>query len=96
MAQDFLLSAAARSLSLKAIYRAGEDAAHDTFCKVRWPETDGEAICPDCGGCETYKITTRRKFKCKGCHRQFSVTSGTIFAMRKMASWICWPRSASP
>lgn len=85
MAQHFLLSAAARTLSLKAIYKAGEDAAHDTFCKMRWAETDGEAVCPQCGCCETYKITTRRKFKCKGCYHQFSVTSGTIFASRKMA-----------
>ena len=85
MAQHFLLSAASRTLSLKAIYQAGEDAAHDTFCKMRWPETDGEAICPDCGCVETYRITTRRKFKCKACLRQFSVTSGTIFASRKMA-----------
>ena len=85
MAQHFLLSTAARTLSLKAIYKAGEDAAHDTFCKMRWPETDGEAVCPVCGCCETYKITTRRKFKCKGCAHQFSVTSGTIFASRKMA-----------
>jgi MFS family permease len=45
----------------------------------------GEPVCPDCGCCEAYKITTRRKFKCKACHRQFSVTSGTIFASRKMA-----------
>ncbi|RGP35633.1 IS1595 family transposase [Pseudotabrizicola alkalilacus] len=85
MAQHFLLSAAARTLSLKGIYKAGEAAAHDTFCKMRWPETDGEAVCPECGCFETYKITTRRKFKCKACLRQFSVTSGTIFASRKMA-----------
>ena len=85
MAQHFLLSAAARTLSLRAIYKAGEDAAYETFCKMRWAETDGEAICPQCGCCETYKITTRRKFKCKGCAHQFSVTSGTIFASRKMA-----------
>jgi transposase-like protein len=85
MAQHFLLSAAARTLSLKAIYKAGEDAAYATFCKMRWPETDGEAVCPQCGCCETYTIATRRKFKCKGCGHQFSVTSGTIFASRKMA-----------
>jgi transposase-like protein len=85
MAQHFLLSAAARTLSLKAIYQAGEDAAYETFCKMRWAETDGEAICPQCGCCDSYKITTRRKFKCKGCGHQFSVTSGTIFASRKMA-----------
>lgn len=50
---------------------------------MRW--TDGEAVCPVCGGCDPYKITTRRKFKCRACGHQFSVTSGTIFASRKMA-----------
>ena len=85
MAQHFLLSAAARTLSLRAIYKAGEEAAYETFCKMRWAETDGEAICPQCGCFDTYKITTRCKFKCKGCGHQFSVTSGTIFASRKMA-----------
>ncbi len=84
MAQHFLLSAASRTLSLRSIYKAGEDAAYQTFCKMRWPETDGEAVCPCCGFDEAYKITTRRKFKCKACHHQFSVTSGTIFASRKM------------
>ena len=83
MAQHFLLSAAARTLSLKAIYQAGEEAAYDTFCKMRW--ADGEAVCPVCDGVDAYKITTRRKFKCKACGHQFSVTSGTIFASRKMA-----------
>ncbi|WP_306045920.1 IS1595 family transposase [Nioella sp. MMSF_3534] len=84
MAQHFLLSAASRTLSLRAIYKAGEEAAYRTFCEMRWPETDGAAVCPRCGCCETYNITTRRKFKCKGCYHQFSVTSGTIFASRKM------------
>ncbi len=84
MAQHFLLSAASRTLSLRAIYKAGEEAAYRTFCEMRWPETNGEAVCPCCGHDEAYKITTRRKFKCKACHHQFSVTSGTIFASRKM------------
>lgn len=51
---------------------------------MRWPETNGEAVCPRCSHDETYKITTRRKCKCKACAHQFSVTSGTIFASRKM------------
>lgn len=84
MAQHFLLSAASRTLSLKAIYKAGEEAAYRTFCEMRWPETDGAAVCPRCDHAETYDIATRRKFKCKACHHQFSVTSGTIFASRKM------------
>lgn len=84
MAQHFLLSAEARTLSLREIYKAGEQAAYDTFRAMRWPETNGEAICPRCGCIETYDITSRRRFKCKACHHQFSVTSGTIFANRKM------------
>lgn len=84
MAQHFLLSVASRTLSLRSIYKAGEDAAYQTFCEMRWPGTDGEAVCPCCGFDEAYKITTRRKSKCKACHHQFSVTSGTIFASCKM------------
>ena len=82
MAQHFLLSAAARSLSLKEIYKAGEQAAYETFKAMRWE--GGEPVCPRCGCCEAYDISTRRKFKCKACYHQFSVTSGTIFASRKL------------
>ena len=82
MAQHFLLSAEARSLSLKAIYKAGEEKAYETFCKIRWE--GGKPVCPKCGHDEAYSISTRRKFKCKACHTQFSVTSGTIFASRKL------------
>jgi transposase-like protein len=87
MAQHFLLTAAARTLSLKAIYQAGEQAAYETFRKIRWNETAGEPVCPRCGSLEHYDIPTRRKFKCaaKECRHQFSVTSGTIFASRKMS-----------
>ncbi|MCQ8185166.1 IS1595 family transposase [Parvularcula maris] len=84
MTQHHLLSAASRTLSLKAIYKGGEDKAYETFRRVRWPETNGEAVCPRCGHDEAYSITTRRKFKCKSCHHQFSVTSGTIFHARKL------------
>lgn len=84
MAQHFLLSAQARTLSLKAIYKAGEEKAYETFRKLRWPDTDGEAVCPKCGCPDTYDISTRRRFKCAACHAQFSVTSGTIFASRKL------------
>lgn len=84
MTQHFLLSAKARTISLKAVFTMGEDKAYETFCGLRWPETEGEAVCPRCGCVETYDISTRRKFKCVACHHQFSVTSGTIFASRKM------------
>lgn len=85
MAQHFLLSAAARTLSLRAIFSEGEDAAYRRFRRLRWPETDGAPICPACGCLDVYDLTTRRRFKCAACHRQFSVTSGTIFASRKLS-----------
>ena len=81
--QHFLLSAASRTLSLKSIYQMGEAKAYKVFCDLRWD--DGQATCPRCGCLDTYHITTRRKFKCKACGHQFSVTSGTIFASRKMS-----------
>ena len=84
MAQHFLLSAQARTLSLKGIYKGGEDKAYQTFKKLRWSETQGEPVCPKCGCLDHYEISTRRRFKCTACSAQFSVTSGTIFASRKL------------
>ncbi|MBU0876737.1 MAG: IS1595 family transposase [Alphaproteobacteria bacterium] len=85
MSQHFLLSAAARTLSLRTIYEEGEDAAYRRFCRLRWPETEGAPVCPLCGCLDIYDLGTRRRFKCAACHRQFSVTSGTVFASRKLA-----------
>ena len=85
MAQHFLLSAAARTLSLKQIFKAGEEKAYEAFKAIRWASTEGNPVCPKCGCLDHYAITTRRKFKCAACGSQYSVTSGTIFASRKLA-----------
>ena len=85
MAQHFLLSAAARTLSLKTIFSEAEDAAYRRFRRLRWPETDGAPVCPVCGCLDIYDLTTRRRFKCAACHHQFSVTPGTILASRKLS-----------
>lgn len=84
MSQHFLLSAAARTLSLVKVMRMTEDQARDTFKAIRWASTEGEPVCPKCGGVDAYDLTTRKIFKCKACLSQFSVTSGTIFASRKL------------
>lgn len=84
MGQHFLLSAGARTLSLKAIYQDGEDRAYQRFCALRWPDSAGRPVCPKCTGDKCYAIATRRRFKCAACLRQFSVTSGTIFASHKL------------
>ncbi|MEM7529844.1 MAG: IS1595 family transposase [Pseudomonadota bacterium] len=85
MAQHFLLSAAARTLKLKDIYRMSDDKAFQVFAEIRFAENGGEAFCPACGCCDPYFISTRRKWKCRACAKSFSATSGTIFASRKMA-----------
>jgi transposase-like protein len=85
MATNIKLKASARTMSIKDVYQGGEDKAYSLFRKVRWPETDGAPVCPRCGCLDAYEITTRRKFKCKACQHQFSVTSGTIFASRKLS-----------
>lgn len=85
MAQHFLLSAKARTLSLARVMRLSDADAYAVFREVRWAETEGSPVCPRCGSVEAYEYTSRRIFKCKGCAAQFSVTTGTIFASRKMS-----------
>ena len=83
--QHFLLSAKARSLSLMEIFRMEDLEAFDLFRKARWPETEGEAICPVCGSCHKhYWLKTRKQWRCKDCKHTFSVTSGTLFAHHKL------------
>ena len=84
MAQHFLLSTAARSLSLATVARMSEEEAWQAFKLIRWSDTQGEPVCPRCGCLDSYAYKTRKLFRCKGCSHQFTVTSGTIFASRKM------------
>jgi transposase-like protein len=80
----FLLSKAARSLSLAKVARLSDEEAHNAFRMIRWAATQGEAVCPRCKCSVSYKMTTRKLWKCKACAHQYSVTSGTIFASRKL------------
>jgi transposase-like protein len=84
MAQHFLLSSAARSLSLAKVARMTDDEARDAFRLVRWASTEGAPVCPSCGCLAIYGYKSRPIFKCKACDHQFSITSGTIFASRKL------------
>ena len=84
MSQHFLLSAKARTLSLGAIMRMSDDEAHARFQAIRFADNGGEAFCPRCECNAVYAYAVRRIWKCKRCSHQFSVTSGTIFASRKL------------
>lgn len=84
MSQHFLLSSQARTLSLSKVMRLSDAEAFETFKSIRWASNGGNPFCPRCGCVEIYSYSTRKIFKCKGCNAQFSVTTGTIFASRKL------------
>jgi transposase-like protein len=84
MSSHFLLSRAARTLSLAKVARMSDEEARDAFRMIRWADTDGKPVCPRCGCLGVYALKCRPAFMCKSCNHQFSVTSGTIFADRKL------------
>ena len=49
---------------------------HEYAESLRWPEG---VTCPRCGHKEHSYISTRRKWFCKGCKKQFTVKVGTLF-----------------
>lgn len=87
MAQHFLLSAAARSLSLAKVMHMAEQEVEIVFQRLRWPGTEGEPVCPGCGCGTCYasrRGTGQLRWRCKACRGDFSITSGTLFAWHKL------------
>jgi transposase-like protein len=64
-----------------------DEEARLKFRSIRFVRNNGEPYCPypDCGSLGVYEYKSRKVFKCKGCEKQFSLTSGTLFASRKMS-----------
>ena len=87
MAQHFLLSAAARTLGIGAVTRMTDEQVEATFAAIRWADTQGKPVCPHCS-CQTVYEARRPngalRFRCKACRKDFSLTSGTLFAFHKM------------
>lgn len=87
MSQHFLLTRQAKTLSLAQVFRMSDEEVEMTFRKVRWPETNGVPVCPNCGGLDAYdcrRPNGASRFRCRACRKDFSVTSGTLFASHKM------------
>ena len=87
MAIHFLQCKAARTLSLAVVFRMSEGEAETAFRKIRWTETQGEPVCPHCGGLDAY--SSRRasgllRFRCKQCRKDFTITSGTLLDSHKL------------
>ncbi|MCK9338316.1 MAG: IS1595 family transposase [Arcobacteraceae bacterium] len=84
--QHFLLSSASKDLSVIELSMMSDEECHDMFAKIRWSDTDGIPTCPTCGSVDDYWfLPSTSRYKCKSCKKQFSVTSDTIFADRKMS-----------
>src|SRR5215210_5044688 len=61
--------------------------AETTFKAIRWADTSGAPVCPSCGSVEAYEARRPNgalRFRCKGCKKDFSITSGTLFASHKL------------
>lgn len=85
MSQHFLLSRQAKSLSLAHVFRMSDAEAETTFRQIRWP--NGEAVCSHCGSLTVYECrrpSGALRFRCKDCGKDFSITSGTLFASHKL------------
>ena len=72
MAQHFLLSRAAKTLSLAHVFTMKDAEAEMTFRRIRWADTDGEPVCPHCGGVDAYdcrRLKGAPRFRCRACER---------------------------
>ena len=58
-----------------------EDQCFDALYRWRWPNG---FVCPHCGHDRCCQLSTRKLQQCNRCHRQTSVTAGTIFAATKL------------
>lgn len=80
-------TARCRSLSIAQVCRMSDEEAEATFLQIRWPESGGKPICPHCY-CpichDTRRTAGAPRFRCKACRKDFSITSGTLFASHKL------------
>ena len=87
MSQHFLLSSRAKTVSLASVFHMTDSEAEDAFRKVRWHETNGSPVCPSCGSLDAYDCRRPNgapRFRCRGCGKDFSITSGTLFASHEL------------
>jgi transposase-like protein len=59
-------------------YYSDEQTCIDTLAALRWP--DGQVYCAGCGEIgNTIWLANQKRWKCRGCKKQFSVKVNTIF-----------------
>lgn len=86
MSSHFLLSSKAKTLRLADVFGMADADVEGLFRKLRWPSTDGAPVCPHCGGLDAYdcrRPSGAPRFRCRQCGKDFSITTGTLFAYHK-------------
>jgi transposase-like protein len=67
--------------------RMSDEEVERVFTRLRWADNNGEPYCPHCG-CMIVWACRRPgralRWRCKACQKDFSGTSGTLFAFHKM------------
>jgi transposase-like protein len=64
-----------------------DEEAEARFRAIRWSETNGKPVCPHYGSLDAYdcrRLKGAPRFPCKGFGKDFSITSGTLFASHKL------------
>jgi hypothetical protein len=89
VSQHFLLSRQAKTLSLAKVFSMSDADVEATFKRIRWAETGGAPVCSHCGSVDAYHCRRPNgapRFRCreKECGKDFSITSGTLFASHKL------------
>ena len=67
--------------------RMSNEEAETMFARIRWPDSNGAPVCPLCACQAVYNVRRPKgppRWRCKLCNKEFTVTSGTLFAGHKM------------
>ena len=86
MAQHFLLSSAAKSLTLGQVARMSDGEVERVFIRLRWADNSGDAYCPHCGCTIVYQARRPNgapRWRCKAC-RKISASPAAPCPFHKM------------
>ncbi len=87
MAIHYLLSSKSKEINVKQIAKLSKEDAFSLFKTIRWgyPDNIKNVCCPFCNmRHNAYFLKTRKRWRCKHCVREFTVTTNTAFSSHKI------------
>ena len=87
MAQHFLLSRQAKTLTLAQVFRMSDAEAETMLRAHPLGRYRRRAVCSHCGSLTAYECrrpSGAPRWRCKDCKQGFPITSGTLFARHKL------------